>query len=140
MTLIGRSVGQALAFPEALPADVAAKTGAQGIRNRVFRETGNRNPTVRQFIDVSARGTFHDHPRVWGSPKDVADQLEEWFTAPACDGFVVAASHVPGAYEDFVRLAVPELQRRGLFHKDYEGATLRDNLGLPRPAVPSRTR
>ncbi len=115
-------------------AEFAAMTGAQGIRNRVFSETGNRNPTVRQFMEVSARGTFHDHPRVWGSPKDVADQLEEWFTAPACDGFVVAASHVPGAYEDFVRLVVPELQRRGLFHKEYEGTTLRDNLGLPRAA------
>ncbi len=116
-------------------AEFEAMTGAQGIRNRVFRETGNRNPTVRDFIEVSARGTFHDHPRVWGSPKDVADQLEEWFTAPACDGFVVAASHVPGAYEDFVRLVVPELQRRGLFHKDYAGTTLRENLGLKRAGI-----
>jgi hypothetical protein len=48
---------------------------------------------------------------------------------------VVAASHVPGAYEDFSRLVVPELQRRGLFHTDYTGATLRENLGLDRPAV-----
>ncbi len=115
--------------------EFAAMTGAQGIRNRVIRETGNRNPTVREFIEISGRGTFHDHPRVWGSVKDVADQLEEWFTAPACDGFVVAASHVPGAYQDFVRLVVPELQRRGLFHAEYEGTTLRQNLGLPRPAI-----
>ena len=119
--------------------EFAAMTGAQGIRNRVVRDTGNPNPTVREVIDVSARGTFHDHPRIWGSPKDVADQLEEWFTAPACDGFVVAASHVPGAYEDFVRLAVPELQRRGLFHAEYEGPTLRDNLGLPRPTRATST-
>ena len=59
--------------------------------------------------------------------------MEEWFSTRACDGFVVAASHVPGAYEDFSRLVVPELQRRGLFHTDYTGATLRENLGLDRP-------
>ena len=53
----------------------------------------------------------------------------------ACDGFVVAATHVPGAYADFVEHVVPELQRRGLFHQDYEGATLRENLGLARPTV-----
>ena len=69
------------------------------------------------------------------SAKDVADGLEQWVTERACDGFVVAASHVPGAYEDFVRLVVPELQRRGVYHKDYEGPTLRETLGLPRPAV-----
>ena len=68
-----------------------------------------------------------------GSPKDVADQLEEWFTAPACDGFVLAATSMPGTYEDFVRLIVPELQRRGLYQKEYKGTTLRENLGLARP-------
>ena len=49
------------------------------------------------------------------------------------DGFVLAATHMPGAYDEVVRLLVPELQRRGLFHRDYEGPTLRDNLGLPIP-------
>lgn len=48
------------------------------------------------------------------------------------DGFVLAATHMPGAYEDFVRLVVPELQRRGLFQREYAGPTLRDNLGLAR--------
>ena len=52
-----------------------------------------------------------------------------------CDGFVVAATHVPGAYADFVRHVIPEVQRRGLYHKDYAGKTLRENLGLPRPGV-----
>ena len=49
-------------------------------------------------------------------------------------GFVLTATHMPGAYEDFTRLVVPELQRRGLFHREYVGTTLRENLGLPRPA------
>ena len=47
--------------------------------------------------------------------------------------FVLAASSMPGAYDDVVRLLVPELQRRGLFRTEYEGRTLRENLGLPRP-------
>ena len=56
--------------------------------------------------------------------------MEEWFTTGACDGFVLAATHVPGAYDAFVRLVVPELQRRGLHQRDYRGTTLRGNLGL----------
>jgi hypothetical protein len=61
--------------------------------------------------------------------------MEEWFEGDACDGFVIAATHVPGAYEDVVRMVVPELQRRELFRTSYTGATLRDTLGLERPAV-----
>ena len=114
--------------------ELAGITGIQGMRDRVVRRSGKRNPTVRDFMDASGRGTIHDHPVLCGSPKDVADQMESWFSAPACDGFVIAASHIPGAYLDFVRLVVPELQRRGLHMKDYRGATLRENLGLPRPA------
>jgi FMN-dependent oxidoreductase (nitrilotriacetate monooxygenase family) len=110
-------------------------TGVQGMRDRMKRELGNRLPSPRDFINITRRGTFHDHPRFVGSAKDVADGLEEWFTDRACDGFVVAASHVPGSYEEFSRFVVPELQRRGLHHLDYKGPTLRENLGLDRPAV-----
>jgi hypothetical protein len=70
-----------------------------------------------------------------GDGRTVADRLEELFLGRACDGFVVGATHVPGAYADFVRFVVPELRRRGLLHRDYAGPTLRDNLGLPRPAI-----
>jgi len=110
-------------------------TGAQGLRDQVYRVTGKRNPTTRDFMEVTQRGTFHDHPRFVGSAKDVADGLEEWFASRACDGYVVAASHVPGAYEDFARFVTPELQRRGLLHKEYRGTTLRENLGLSRPPI-----
>src|SRR6266508_1266117 len=112
--------------------ELASVTGLQGFRDRVVRVSGKKNPTTRDFIDVSHRGTAHDHPRFIGSPKDVADGLEEWFVDEACDGFVIAATHVPGSYEDFVRLVVPELQRRGLVRREYAGTTLRENLGLPR--------
>ena len=75
------------------------------------------------------------HNPIVGGPREVADGLEQWFSAPACDGFVLSATHVPGAYEDFVRFVIPELQRRGLFRKDYAGKTLRENLGLPIPQI-----
>jgi len=104
-----------------------------GFRERVIQYSGKKNPTVRDFVEVSGRGTVKEHKMFCGTPKSVADQMEEWFTAPACDGFVLAATHMPGAYEDVVRLLVPELQRRGLFQKDYAGVTLRENLGLPIP-------
>ena len=68
-----------------------------------------------------------------GGSKEIADGLEEWFTSGVCDGFVIAATHVPGAYKDVVKYVIPELQRRGLYHKDYEGETLRENLGLSIP-------
>jgi hypothetical protein len=57
------------------------------------------------------------------------------FAGRGCDGFVVAATYVPGSYADFVQHIVPELQHRGLFHQDYAGKTLRENLDLPRPAA-----
>ena len=108
-------------------------SGLQGIRDRVLSACGTKKPTVRDFVEISGRGRVHNP--IVGGPTEIADQLEAWFAAPACDGFVLSATHVPGAYEDFVRFVVPELQRRGLFRKDFAGATLRQNLGLPRPGI-----
>ena len=67
-------------------------------------------------------------------PIDIADAMQEWFEAAACDGFNVTPATLPGGGEDFVEMVVPELQRRGLFRTEYEGRTLRENLGL-RPAI-----
>jgi len=117
--------------------EIDSWTGMQGMRDRMKRELGGRLPSPRDFINVTHRGTFHDHPRFIGTPKDVADGLEEWFSTRACDGFVVAAPHVPGGYEEFSAMVVPELQRRGLVHQDYKGKTLRENLGLERPKFDS---
>lgn len=111
--------------------ELAEMSGLQGIRDRVLRV--KRNPTVREFMQISGRGRVHDP--IVGGPKEVADGLERWFVEGACDGFVLSATHVPGAYEDFVSFVVPELQRRGLFRKDYAGTTLRQNLEIPVPPV-----
>ena len=59
--------------------------------------------------------------------------MQEWLEAGACDGFNVMFPTIPGGVEDFVNLVVPELQRRGLFRREYTGTTLREHLGLPRP-------
>jgi alkanesulfonate monooxygenase len=59
--------------------------------------------------------------------------MEEWLSVDACDGFNIMFPYVPGGLDDFVERVVPELQRRGLFRREYEGRTLRENLGLPRP-------
>lgn len=120
------------AFTEA---EMASISGLQAIRDRVVSLSGKTTPTVRDFVTYSARGTVREFPVFCGAPRDVADQMEEWFNGEACDGFVLAATHMPGSYEDFVRLAVPELQRRGLFRTEYTGSTLRENLGLPKPAI-----
>jgi len=110
-------------------------SGLLSIRDGVLRASGKENPTVRDFLRFNHRGRVAG--AIVGGPNEIADRLEALFTAPACDGFVVGATHVPGAYDDFVRFVVPELQRRGLYHHDYRGATLRENLGLPRPAIGS---
>lgn len=118
---------------ELTDAELASFSGIQTIRDRVLASSGKRNPTVREFMQISHRGRPDD--AIVGGPREVADRLEEMFSARVCDGFVVAATHVPGGYADFVEYVVPELQRRGLYHRDYEGETLRENLGLERPAI-----
>ena len=73
------------------------------------------------------------HYSLIGTPEQVADELQTWFEQGAADGFNVLVPHLPGGLEDVARLLVPELQRRGLFRTEYEGTTLRENLGLQRP-------
>ena len=68
-----------------------------------------------------------------GTPDTVADRMQEWRDAGACDGFMLQIPYFPGGLESVVRLLIPELQRRGLFRKEYTGTTLRDHLGLTRP-------
>ncbi|NLS68252.1 LLM class flavin-dependent oxidoreductase [Bradyrhizobium brasilense] len=68
-----------------------------------------------------------------GTPGLVADRMQEWFEAGACDGFMLQIPYLPGGVEDAVHRLVPELQRRSLFRREYDGSTLRDSLGLARP-------
>ena len=109
-----------------------------GIRGLVQNLRAHIGGTVTLADLAGHRATLLQGPRFVGTGADVADQMEEWFTSEACDGFVIAATHSPGAYEDMVRLVVPELQRRGVFRDHYAGTTLRENLGLVRPECAPR--
>ncbi len=92
------------------------------------------NLTIRQL--VLRFSVAKGHIQVVGSTKQVADTIEEWFVEKGADGFNVVPPLLPTGFEDFVDLVVPELQRRGLFRKEYTGKTYRENLGLKRPANP----
>ena len=95
--------------------------------------------TLRDLYNLTAAA--RGHWVVCGTPKTIADTLEEWFVANAADGFNILPPYFPGAFADFVDLVVPELQRRGLFRHDYTGKTLREHLGLARVnALPERHR
>jgi N-acetyl-S-(2-succino)cysteine monooxygenase len=87
--------------------------------------------TIRQLYQRIAGG--RGHYQIVGSTKDVADMMEQWLETGAADGFNVLPPFFPNGLDEFVEMVVPELQRRGLYRTAYEGATLRDNLGLPRP-------
>ncbi|MGC2998060.1 LLM class flavin-dependent oxidoreductase [Streptomyces sp. G35A] len=88
--------------------------------------------TLRELVARLGGGRGH---RVFaGTPEQTADQLEEWFTQGAADGFNIMPPHLPGGLEDFVDHVVPILQRRGLFRTEYTGRTLREHYGLARPA------
>ena len=109
-----------------------AISGSRGMAERIVA-SGIEYPTFGDFLSESRRGTIWELPVFVGSPTRIADEMEEWFRRGACDGFMVAAPYLPGAYQDFTRMIVPELQRRGVFHEDYGAGTLRGNLGLRRP-------
>ena len=68
-----------------------------------------------------------------GTPRTIADEMEEWLVSEGSDGFNVTFPYLPAGLDDFVERVVPELQRRGLFRREYEGKTLREHLGLRRP-------
>ncbi len=107
-------------------------SGIRGLVQGIRRHVGDRELTLRML--ANHRATLLQGPRFVGTGPQVADQMQEWFTSRACDGFVIAATHFPGAFEDFVRLVVPELRKRGALRSEYPGTTLRDTLGLERPA------
>ena len=91
--------------------------------------------TIRELRDYAAVSS--GHRLVYGTAEDVADDLESWWTAGACDGFVILPAYYPQPQIDFCEKVVPILQARGLFRKEYEGTTLRDHLGLVRPEHPA---
>jgi len=94
----------------------------------VFDLIRRERPTVRELFNKLTAG---GHRILIGTPQSIADDLQAWFEADAADGFNIMFSGLQQGISDFAEQVVPELQRRGLFRQDYQGQTLRENLGLP---------
>jgi alkanesulfonate monooxygenase len=112
-------------LPE-VPETNASKSG----RERVIDLAKREDLTVRQL--AQRLGGYAGLAFI-GTPTTIADQMEEWLVGRGSDGFNVMFPYLPEGLDDFVDRVVPELQRRGLLRREYEGKTLRENLGLPRP-------
>jgi alkanesulfonate monooxygenase len=112
-------------LPE-IPQTNASQSGRESLVALARRD----NLTVRQLAQMA--GAYGGLQMV-GTAEEIADTMQAWLESEACDGFNVMFPTVPAGLDDFVDLVVPELQRRGIFRRTYEGSTLREHLGLPRP-------
>lgn len=110
--------------------DIPPTNASQSGRERILDYARRENATIRQ---LAARAGSYAGLSFVGTPETIADEMQEWLESGASDGFNIMFPWLPGGLDDFVDLVVPELQRRGLFRQDYEGTTLREHLGLPRP-------
>lgn len=108
-------------------------SGPQGRYGTILRIIETEKPTVRQLLGRLAAGG--GHCTMVGTPEHIADQMALWLHNEGADGFNLMPPALPGSLEDFVDHVVPVLQRRGLFRRDYAGTTLREHLGLARPAA-----
>jgi FMN-dependent oxidoreductase (nitrilotriacetate monooxygenase family) len=110
--------------------EIPESNASQSGRERAIELAKREHLTVRQ---LAQRIGGYSGSAFVGTPTMIADQMEEWLLTEASDGFNIMFPYLPGGLDDFVDQVVPELQRRGLFRREYEGATLRENLGLPHP-------
>jgi FMN-dependent oxidoreductase (nitrilotriacetate monooxygenase family) len=120
-----------LPLDEPIPLDILPKTGNlhKAFFDRLVARIRDTGMTLRELYKTYDRGA----PTFCGTPSDIADMMEEMYSKGAADGFMLTLNSTPSDLKDFVDGVVPELQRRGLFRKEYSGSTLRDHLGLKKP-------
>ncbi len=111
--------------------DLPTSNQSLSTQQRIYETARRESLTIRQFVEHNISAV--DHIRV-GTPQDIADHIQDWFEAGAADGFNVSFPYLPGSLDAFVELVIPELRRRGIFRERYTGRTLREHLGLRRPA------
>jgi len=111
--------------------EVPLSNASHSARDRIVALAEREGLTIRQ---LAARVGSYGGLAFVGTPATIAEEMERWLYEGGSDGFNIMFPYLPGGLDDFARRVVPELQRRGLFRTEYEGETLRENLGLPRPA------
>jgi FMN-dependent oxidoreductase (nitrilotriacetate monooxygenase family) len=116
--------------PDAPLPEIPESNQSKSGRERAIALARRENLTVRQL--AQRLGGYSGLAMV-GTAKIIADEMQEWLESEASDGFTIMFPYLPGGLDDFCTGVVPELQRRGIFRAAYEGKTLRENLGLPRP-------
>jgi len=118
--------------------DLPPTEGMKGRRELLLAKAREKNFTLRQLAYDTAG--LRGHRVLIGTAEEIADDFQHWFETEAADGFLLAPALLPQSLEDYAELLIPELQRRGLFRTDYEGSTMRENLGIPRPVHPASGR
>ncbi|MFC7556871.1 LLM class flavin-dependent oxidoreductase [Pseudoroseomonas wenyumeiae] len=114
-----------------LPPMLADSNAVKSAHVRLAKFLDGKALTIRQLYQFRAASGHH---LIVGTPESIADEMQDWFEHRGCDGFNILPPFYPKPVRDVFHLLVPELQRRGLFHTEYAGNTLRENLGLARPA------
>jgi alkanesulfonate monooxygenase len=117
--------------PDAPLPDVPQTNASHSGRERVVQMARREGLTVRQL--AQRLGGWGGLAMV-GTPASIADEMQQWLEEEASDGFNILFPYLPEGLDDFIDKVIPELQRRGIFRREYEGSTLRENLGLKRPA------
>lgn len=119
---------------EKIPSSMFVEKPHLGSRYLLYKyKAVDQGLTLREMIVDQARSTGHQS--VVGTPEMVADVMIDWFEAGACDGFNLNSPYNPGGFDQMCNLLVPHLQERGYFRDEYQGTTLRENLGLPYPTA-----
>jgi FMN-dependent oxidoreductase (nitrilotriacetate monooxygenase family) len=103
----------------------------RSIADNLYEMAQEKNMSIRDLYLAVAAG--NSGWTIVGTPETIVNELEAWLTKGGADGFNICPATLPGGMDDVSRFLLPELRSRGLFRSDYEGRTLRDNLGLPMP-------